>query len=157
MVSKQNGSVWGCKATPCAPCSHVCHETISLHCSVGAATAGGVVASPTEALTFLRGMVMTDNSGLATVETIYPGRYTGRTPHIHVKVTPMQALARHLLLSDCMSANQMASCLCGPQGRSHEDLVCAALNMQSRKPHIHVKVATRKSKQRVFLTSLTAV
>ncbi|KAL0048124.1 hypothetical protein WJX82_008259 [Trebouxia sp. C0006] len=51
----------------------------------GAAAAGGVAASQTDELTFLRGLVMTDVNGLATFETIFPGRYTGRTPHIHAK------------------------------------------------------------------------
>jgi protocatechuate 3,4-dioxygenase beta subunit len=34
----------------------------------------------------LRGKVMTDASGQYTIETIVPGEYPGRTPHIHVKV-----------------------------------------------------------------------
>jgi protocatechuate 3,4-dioxygenase beta subunit len=36
--------------------------------------------------TFLRGIQMTDSSGEATFRTIYPGWYTGRAVHIHVKV-----------------------------------------------------------------------
>ena len=32
-------------------------------------------------------MVLTDSAGLATFETIFPGRYTGRSPHIHAKVS----------------------------------------------------------------------
>ena len=36
--------------------------------------------------TFLRGGVRTTDAGLATIETIYPGWYQGRTVHIHVKV-----------------------------------------------------------------------
>jgi protocatechuate 3,4-dioxygenase beta subunit len=35
---------------------------------------------------FLRGSQPTDASGLAIFETIYPGWYTGRAVHIHVKV-----------------------------------------------------------------------
>jgi len=58
----------------------------SRSCGAGAAAAGGVAASQTDELTFLRGLVMTDVNGLATFETIFPGRYTGRTPHIHAKV-----------------------------------------------------------------------
>jgi protocatechuate 3,4-dioxygenase beta subunit len=36
----------------------------------------------------LRGKVTTDANGRYTVTTVVPGLYTGRTAHIHVKVTP---------------------------------------------------------------------
>jgi protocatechuate 3,4-dioxygenase beta subunit len=36
--------------------------------------------------TWLRGVQLTDASGLARFTTIYPGFYSGRAPHIHVKV-----------------------------------------------------------------------
>jgi protocatechuate 3,4-dioxygenase beta subunit len=36
--------------------------------------------------TFLRGIQLTDSSGLVTFDTIYPGWYHGRTTHIHLKV-----------------------------------------------------------------------
>jgi protocatechuate 3,4-dioxygenase beta subunit len=36
--------------------------------------------------TFLRGIQMTDSGGKAVFQTIYPGWYTGRAVHIHVKV-----------------------------------------------------------------------
>jgi protocatechuate 3,4-dioxygenase beta subunit len=36
--------------------------------------------------TFLRGIQLTDGSGLAEFATIYPGQYPGRTTHIHLKV-----------------------------------------------------------------------
>jgi protocatechuate 3,4-dioxygenase beta subunit len=36
--------------------------------------------------TFLRGIQPTNANGVATFQTIYPGWYTGRTVHIHVKV-----------------------------------------------------------------------
>ncbi|CAN0587587.1 unnamed protein product, partial [Ectocarpus sp. 12 AP-2014] len=35
---------------------------------------------------FLRGTQGTDDRGIATFSTIYPGWYPGRTPHIHYKV-----------------------------------------------------------------------
>lgn len=34
----------------------------------------------------LRGHQFTDGRGLYSLRTIYPGRYPGRTPHLHVKV-----------------------------------------------------------------------
>lgn len=36
----------------------------------------------------LRGHVRTDVNGQYRIETIVPGKYPGRTPHIHVKVEP---------------------------------------------------------------------
>jgi protocatechuate 3,4-dioxygenase beta subunit len=36
--------------------------------------------------TFLRGVQMTDADGAAEFRTVYPGWYTGRAVHIHVKV-----------------------------------------------------------------------
>jgi protocatechuate 3,4-dioxygenase beta subunit len=36
--------------------------------------------------TFLRGIQLTSDDGLAEFDTIYPGWYTGRTLHIHMKV-----------------------------------------------------------------------
>jgi protocatechuate 3,4-dioxygenase beta subunit len=36
--------------------------------------------------TWLRGVQLTNASGLATFKTIYPGFYSGRAPHIHAKV-----------------------------------------------------------------------
>jgi protocatechuate 3,4-dioxygenase beta subunit len=40
----------------------------------------------TSGQTWLRGVQLTDSSGLAKFTTIYPGFYSGRAPHIHVKV-----------------------------------------------------------------------
>jgi len=36
----------------------------------------------------LRGHIFTDKDGRYQIQTIVPGPYPGRTPHIHVKVTP---------------------------------------------------------------------
>jgi protocatechuate 3,4-dioxygenase beta subunit len=43
-------------------------------------------ATPTDNLTFLRGIQLTDTDGEVEFETIYPGWYQGRTIHIHFKV-----------------------------------------------------------------------
>lgn len=47
---------------------------------------GGGHVAPTNKETFLRGNQPTDATGAAVFQTIYPGWYTGRTTHIHVKV-----------------------------------------------------------------------
>jgi protocatechuate 3,4-dioxygenase beta subunit len=36
--------------------------------------------------TFLRGVQLTDKKGFAIIQTVYPGHYTGRATHIHLKV-----------------------------------------------------------------------
>ena len=48
--------------------------------------AGGVYAAASNK-TFLRGIQRTDAKGVATFKTIYPGWYSGRTVHIHVRVS----------------------------------------------------------------------
>lgn len=45
------------------------------------------VAAEAATQKFLRGIQLTDKTGVAEFETIYPGWYTGRTVHIHLKVT----------------------------------------------------------------------
>lgn len=50
---------------------------------------GGGTSVTTESnadTTFLRGIQLTDDNGLVEFDTIYPGWYTGRTLHIHLKV-----------------------------------------------------------------------
>jgi protocatechuate 3,4-dioxygenase beta subunit len=40
----------------------------------------------TSGQTYLRGVQLTNKKGYATLQTIYPGHYTGRATHIHLKV-----------------------------------------------------------------------
>lgn len=46
------------------------------------------------AKTFLRGYQQTDDAGLATFTTIYPGWYSGRAVHIHFKIVTQRADGR---------------------------------------------------------------
>jgi protocatechuate 3,4-dioxygenase beta subunit len=55
------------------------------HCDAGG-TYSGFAQEGTEGLTFLRGIQRTDRNGLALFTTLYPGWYSGRTVHIHVRV-----------------------------------------------------------------------
>jgi protocatechuate 3,4-dioxygenase beta subunit len=55
------------------------------HCDAGG-TYSGFTQEGTQGRTFLRGIQRTDAQGVARFETIYPGWYTGRTVHIHVRV-----------------------------------------------------------------------
>jgi protocatechuate 3,4-dioxygenase beta subunit len=55
------------------------------HCDAGGVYSATSVQD-TEDRTFLRGIQRTDKSGLAIFRTIYPGWYTSRAVHIHLKV-----------------------------------------------------------------------
>lgn len=52
--------------------------------------AGGLYSdessNATAGQTFLRGVQLTNKKGYATFQTVYPGHYTGRATHIHLKV-----------------------------------------------------------------------
>jgi protocatechuate 3,4-dioxygenase beta subunit len=72
-----------------------CRPLANARVDVWHADAGGVYSGyarqgdnrdiSTKGQTYLRGTQVTDSNGLVTFETIYPGWYPGRTPHIHVK------------------------------------------------------------------------
>jgi protocatechuate 3,4-dioxygenase beta subunit len=53
----------------------------------------------------LRGYTLTDAEGRYAMETVIPGEYPGRTPHIHVKVTPPggATLTSQLYLPDAVA------------------------------------------------------
>ncbi|HET9322410.1 MAG TPA: intradiol ring-cleavage dioxygenase [Gaiellaceae bacterium] len=55
------------------------------HCDAGGVYSGTSVQG-TQNRTFMRGIQRTDRNGIATFRTVYPGWYSGRTVHIHVKV-----------------------------------------------------------------------
>ncbi|CAF1046674.1 unnamed protein product [Adineta ricciae] len=50
------------------------------------AASQGVQNGANDNQTFFRGLALTDANGIATFDTIYPGWYTGRATHIHLKV-----------------------------------------------------------------------
>jgi len=62
----------------------------------------GFPSEGTAGMTWLRGIQATDAEGIACFETVYPGWYTGRTTHIHLKVrpTPSSELTTQLYFPD---------------------------------------------------------
>jgi protocatechuate 3,4-dioxygenase beta subunit len=54
------------------------------HCDAGGVYSG--FGAGRTSRTFMRGIQRTNANGIATFKTVYPGWYTGRTVHIHVKV-----------------------------------------------------------------------
>lgn len=54
------------------------------HCDAGGVYSG---VEGAEGETFCRGVQMTDGDGFAAFRTVFPGWYTGRAVHIHVKVS----------------------------------------------------------------------
>lgn len=52
----------------------------------GPGQGGPPAMKPSDKLTFLRGIQMTDVDGAVVFETVFPGFYQGRTNHVHFKV-----------------------------------------------------------------------
>lgn len=55
---------------------------------------------------YLRGVQVTDSSGLVTFQSIFPGCYSGRYPHIHFEVYPSLSMAT--LYTNKILTSQMA-------------------------------------------------
>ncbi len=76
--------------TDCSPLANAAVEI--WHCDAQGAYSGVAGQNPgggtvdTASETFLRGIQLTDADGVVTFDTIYPGWYSGRTVHIHMKV-----------------------------------------------------------------------
>ena len=66
-------------------CKPIKGATVDIwHCDASGAYSG--FGAGRSSRTFMRGIQRTNASGVATFKTVYPGWYTGRTVHIHVKV-----------------------------------------------------------------------
>lgn len=52
----------------------------------GPSNSGGMQSTDMTAYDFLRGKQPTDAGGTATFQSVYPGWYSGRAPHIHVHI-----------------------------------------------------------------------
>jgi protocatechuate 3,4-dioxygenase beta subunit len=66
-------------------CKPIARATVEVWHADATGHYSGFDGAPTQT-TYLRGGQRTDRNGLAVIDTIYPGWYQGRTPHIHVKV-----------------------------------------------------------------------
>src|SRR5882757_3145889 len=55
------------------------------HCDAGGLYSDEA-SNGTSGQTYLRGVQLTNKKGYATLKTVYPGHYTGRATHIHLKV-----------------------------------------------------------------------
>ena len=66
-------------------CSVIRNATVEIwHCDAGGVYSAAVASNP--GTNFLRGGQRTRANGVAQIRTIYPGWYSGRAVHIHVKV-----------------------------------------------------------------------
>ncbi len=91
--------------------SQGCEPVAGARVDVWHCDAGGVYSGVRSAIadargeTFLRGTQMTDATGIAAFDTVYPGWYPGRTPHIHYKVYlgDRTALTSQLFFPDSVS------------------------------------------------------
>lgn len=57
---------------------------------------------------YLRGVQVTDSSGSVTFQTIFPGCYSGRMPHIHFEVYASETLATSMPGGDGIKTSQIA-------------------------------------------------
>jgi protocatechuate 3,4-dioxygenase beta subunit len=64
-------------------CARIEHANVEIWHADASGTYSGVSGNGG---TYLRGVQRTDSSGVARFESIFPGWYRGRTPHIHMKV-----------------------------------------------------------------------
>jgi protocatechuate 3,4-dioxygenase beta subunit len=69
-------------SSSCEPLSDV---AIDIWHAAANGTYSGFSAEGTSGQTFLRGVQLTDENGVAAFRTIYPGWYQGRATHIHLK------------------------------------------------------------------------
>ena len=79
--------------------------------SRGSSRGPGSGSSSTDQTRYLRGAQVTNADGIATITTIYPGWYQGRTVHIHAKVqlSNSKALTTQLYFDDKLSAEVFAT------------------------------------------------
>ena len=94
-----------------------CGPIENLRIDVWHADAGGIYSGyagqgdhhdkSTKGRTYLRGTQMTDATGVVTFNSIYPGWYPGRTPHIHVKgfLARKTVVTGQLFFPDAFSAS----------------------------------------------------
>ncbi len=61
-------------------------DAAGLYSGFESASRGGPAGGVTDGKRYLRGAQVTDADGIATITTIYPGWYRGRTVHVHAKV-----------------------------------------------------------------------
>jgi protocatechuate 3,4-dioxygenase beta subunit len=69
---------------------------------------------------YLRGIQRTNSNGWARFETIYPGWYRGRTPHIHMKVfiSGNEVHTGQVFMRDAVSAKVYRRGIYAPRGQA---------------------------------------
>lgn len=86
-------------------CTALAGATIDIWSADAAGKYSDESSQGTSGKKFLRGFQTTDANGAATFTTVYPGWYTGRAIHLHVKIRPTtgQALTTQLFFDDALS------------------------------------------------------
>lgn len=69
-------------------CNPIPNATVDIWHNNALGVYSGYANQGTQGQTWLRGIQLTDSTGLAMFDSIYPGWYQGRTTHVHVKVRP---------------------------------------------------------------------
>jgi len=74
-------------------CSPVPNATVDVWHADAQGVYSAFASQGTAGQTYLRGVQFTDAIGMASFDTIFPGWYPGRTPHIHLKARPVGGAA----------------------------------------------------------------
>jgi len=74
------------KVVDASTCRAIPNAAVEIWHSDAGGRYSGIAGEGTSGRTFLRGIQRTNANGNARFETIFPGWYRGRTPHIHMKV-----------------------------------------------------------------------
>ena len=84
---KDQGGKNNTKSTDAKVCNPLSDARVDIWHANAHGLYSGVRDDGTGGKTFLRGYQITNDSGTATFDTVYPGWYEGRAIHIHIKVT----------------------------------------------------------------------
>jgi len=98
-------------------CRVIRHAAVEIWHADGSGTYSGVSG---DSDTYLRGIQRTNSKGWVRFETIYPGWYRGRTPHIHMKVfvSGNEVHTGQVFMRDAVSAKVYGRSVYAPRGQA---------------------------------------
>ena len=89
-----------------ATCSPVSGATADLWHDSPSGQYSGFASQGTQGQTYLRGIQVTGADGIVRFDSVFPGWYPGRTPHLHLKINPnaTSELTTQLFFEDAVHA-----------------------------------------------------
>lgn len=76
------------KIVDAASCSPVAGAVADLWHDSPLGAYSGFASQGTQGQTYLRGIQVSDTDGIVRFDSVFPGWYPGRTPHLHLKIDP---------------------------------------------------------------------